>query len=182
LIQINVVAGIWRILDRAARAKALVSSEYILERSPSLDSFTQPPSRFVSAHLRERQLTTQFESHMNTRLIAKHTASLSVLSFIAVMFAPGAVLAADAAAAQALARQNNCFKCHAVDKKKEGPAWKEVAVKLKSDKDAEAKLYKHLTTGPKVKFEDGHEEDHPIIKAKSPDDTKNLVAWILSLQ
>jgi len=53
---------------------------------------------------------------------------------------------------------------------------------MKSDKDAEAKLTKHLTTGPKAKFEDGHEEDHPIIKAKSPDDTKNLVQWILSLQ
>ena len=97
------------------------------------------------------------------------------------MFASGAALAADAAAAQALARQNNCFKCHAVDKKKEAPAWKDVAAKLKSDKDAEAKLIKHLTTGPKVKFEDGHEEDHPIIKSKSPDDTKNLVHWILSL-
>ncbi len=120
---------------------------------------------------------------MNTRTIAHRAQSLAALSLVAAaMLAPGAVLAADAAAAQALARQNNCFKCHAVDKKKEGPAWKEIAVKLKSDKDAEAKLYKHLTTGPKVKFEDGHEEDHPIIKAKSADDTKNLVAWILSLQ
>ena len=89
--------------------------------------------------------------------------------------------AVDAAAAQALAKQNNCFKCHAVDKKKEGPAWKEVAAKMKSDKDAEAKLIKHLTSGPKVKFEDGHQEDHPILKSKSPEDTKNLVDWILSL-
>jgi len=106
-------------------------------------------------------------------------AALSIA--VAAMLASGGAFAADAAAAQALARQNNCFKCHAVDKKKEGPAWKEVAAKLKSDNDAEAKLIKHLTTGPKVKFEDGHEEDHPIIKAKSPDDTKNLVQWILSL-
>ena len=99
----------------------------------------------------------------------------------ALLFA-GEALAVDAAAAQALARQNNCFKCHAIDKKKEGPAWKDVAAKLKGTKDAEAKLYTHLTTGPKVKFDDGHEEDHPIIKAKSPDDTKNLVSWILTLQ
>ncbi len=87
----------------------------------------------------------------------------------------------DAAAAQALARQNNCFKCHAVDKAKDGPAWKDVAKKLKGDKDAEAKLIKHLTTGPKVKASDGSEEEHPIIKAKSADDTKNLADWILSL-
>jgi hypothetical protein len=32
-----------------------------------------------------------------------------------------------------------------------------------------------------VKFEDGHTEDHPIVKSKSPDDTKNLADWILSL-
>ena len=89
--------------------------------------------------------------------------------------------AVDEAAAQALAKKNDCFKCHAVDKKKEGPAWKDVAAKMKSDKDAEAKLTKHLTTGPKVKFEDGHQEDHPVLKSKSPDDTKNLVQWILSL-
>jgi len=119
---------------------------------------------------------------MNTCLIVYRTTSFAIAMLaVGVLIAPTAALAADAAAAQALARQNNCFKCHAVDKKKEGPAWKEVAAKLKSDKDAEAKLVKHLTTGPKVKFEDGHEEDHPIIKAKSPDDTKNLVQWILSL-
>ena len=99
----------------------------------------------------------------------------------ASLLLPLEAVGADAAAAQALARQNNCFKCHAVDKKKEGPAWKDVAAKMKSDKDAEAKLTKHLTTGPKVKFEDGHTEDHPIIKSKTPEDTKNLVDWILSL-
>jgi hypothetical protein len=32
-----------------------------------------------------------------------------------------------------------------------------------------------------VKTADGSEETHPIIKAKTPDDTKNLVGWILSL-
>jgi cytochrome c len=99
----------------------------------------------------------------------------------AALLVPGQAAAADATAAQALARQNNCFKCHAVDKKKDAPAWKDVAAKLKGDKDAEAKLIKHVTTGPKVKFEDGHQEDHPVIKAKSPDDIKNLVDWILSL-
>jgi cytochrome c len=119
---------------------------------------------------------------MNKKMIAHHAASFAALSFAAAaMFVPAAALAADATAAQALARQNNCFNCHAIDKKKIAPAWKDVAVKFKSDKDAEAKLIKHLTTGPKVKFEDGHEESHPIVKAKSPDDTKNLVQWILSL-
>jgi cytochrome c len=106
--------------------------------------------------------------------------AMLVLASVALLFSAPA-LAVDAAAAQALARQNNCFKCHAIDKKKDAPSWKEVAAKLKGNKDAVAILTKHLTTGPKVKFEDGHEEDHPILKAKTPDDTKNLIEWILSL-
>ena len=118
---------------------------------------------------------------MNIRSMRPSRVVAATLAVGALAFAAGAG-AADEAAARGLARQSNCFKCHAIDKKKDGPAWKDVAAKMKGTKDAEAKLYTHLTTGPKVKFEDGHEEDHPIIKAKSPDDTKNLVGWILTLQ
>ena len=85
----------------------------------------------------------------------------------------------DAAAAQALAQKNNCTKCHAVDKKKDGPSFKETAAKYKGKADAEAKLFTHLTTGPKVKTADGSEEEHKKIKA-SEAETKNLVGWILS--
>jgi cytochrome c len=56
-----------------------------------------------------------------------------------------------------------------------------VAAKNKGKSGAEASLIKHLTSGPKVKFDDGHEEDHPIVKSKTPEDTKHLVDWILSL-
>ena len=119
---------------------------------------------------------------MNPTMNSRAAASLAAFSFVmAGLMAPASAFGADATAAQALARQNNCFKCHAVDKKKEGPAWKDVAAKYKGKPDAEATLYTHLTTGPKAKFDDGHTEDHPIVKAKSPDDTKNLVSWILSL-
>lgn len=90
--------------------------------------------------------------------------------------------AADADAAKGLARQNKCFTCHGVDKKKDGPAWKDVATKYRGNTEAEAALIKHLTTGPKVKFPDGHQEEHTIVKSSNPDDIKNLVDWILSLQ
>jgi len=90
--------------------------------------------------------------------------------------------AVDAAAAEALIKQNNCFKCHGLDKKKDGPSLKEVAAKYRPKSDAEARVAEHLTSGEKAKFPDGHEEDHKIIKAKDPADIKNLVAWILSLQ
>jgi cytochrome c len=93
----------------------------------------------------------------------------------------GQAQAVDADAAQALARRSNCFKCHSIDKKKDAPPWHELAGKLKGKPDAEATVIKHITTGPKVKLEDGSEEEHPIIKTKNQDEIKNLADWILSL-
>jgi cytochrome c len=100
---------------------------------------------------------------------------------LAVLCLSGRAGAADEEAARDLARANNCFKCHGVDKKKDGPAWREIAAKYKGKADAEERLIKHLTTGEKAKFPDGHEEDHKIVKAKDPNETRNLVQWILSL-
>jgi len=90
--------------------------------------------------------------------------------------------AVDADAAQMLARQNNCFRCHSIEKAKDGPAWKDVALKYKGKADAEKRLVTHLTSGEKAKFPDGHEEEHKIIKSPDPAKTLNLVQWILSLQ
>ena len=119
---------------------------------------------------------------MSHRSIMHRAALCATLSLAATaLLFTGEAMAVDAAAAQGLARQSNCFMCHAVDKKKVAIAWKDVAVKYKGDKDAEAKLYKHLTTGPKIKTDDGQEKEHPVVKSKNPDDIKNLVAWILSL-
>jgi len=88
----------------------------------------------------------------------------------------------DVEAAQSLAAQSRCLKCHAVDVKKVGPAWKDVAAKYLGSVGAEDKLYKHVTTGRKAKFDDGHEESHPVIKTRDPDRINNLVNWILSLK
>ena len=100
----------------------------------------------------------------------------------AALLLSGGALAFDEEAAKTLARQNNCFKCHGVDKKKEGPAWREVAAKYKGKPDAEAKLLHHVTSGEKATFPDGHVEEHKVIKAKDPAEIKNLVQFILSLQ
>lgn len=105
----------------------------------------------------------------------------TVVFAMAGLIAATSASAADEEAAKELARQNNCFKCHSVSKAKDGPAWKDVAVKYKGKADAQERIYKHLTTGEKAKFADGHEEDHKIIKAKDPAEIKNLVDWILSL-
>jgi len=88
--------------------------------------------------------------------------------------------AVDVDAAKGLARQNSCFKCHSVDKEKDGPTFIKVAAKYRGKADAEAKLVHHLTSGEKAKFPDGHEEEHKIINTKDQAEIKNLVNWILS--
>jgi cytochrome c len=87
--------------------------------------------------------------------------------------------AVDVAAAEALAKKSNCTKCHSVDKKKDGPPYKETAAKYKGKPDAEAKLIKHVTTGPKIKI-DGVEEEHQIVKTKDDAEILNLVRYVLS--
>jgi cytochrome c len=86
----------------------------------------------------------------------------------------------DADEANALAKKNGCFKCHAIDKTKKGPSYQKVAAKYKGKADGEEKIIKNITTGPKVKLEDGTEEDHKIIDTKDPKALKNLAQWILS--
>jgi len=107
---------------------------------------------------------------------------------IASLLGAGALLctpvyAVDEDAAKALAKQNNCLKCHAIDKDKDGPAYKKVAAKYKGKAGAQERLIEHITSGEKAKFPDGHEEEHKIVKTSPPKDmaqVKNLVQWILA--
>ena len=87
--------------------------------------------------------------------------------------------AVDTDSAQALMKKSDCGKCHAVDKKKDGPSYKETAAKFKGKASAEDDLYKHLTTGPKVKI-DGKEEEHKKVSSTNEAEVKNLVRYILS--
>ncbi len=97
-----------------------------------------------------------------------------------LMTASFANAAVDADAAQALLKKSDCFKCHAIDKKKDGTPYKEVAKKYKGKADAEDKLTKHITMKPMVEI-DGKKEEHKDIKSKDPAEIKNVVQWILSL-
>ena len=88
--------------------------------------------------------------------------------------------AVDADAAQAMLKKSDCLKCHAIDKKKDGPPFKETAKKYKGKADAEDKLTKHITTKPMIEI-DGKKEEHKALKSSDPAEIKNVVQWILSL-
>ena len=94
-------------------------------------------------------------------------------------FSTTAFAGADVEGAKALTKANNCMKCHGIDKDKDGPSFKKTAAKYKGKADAESKLVTHLTTGPRVKLEDGTEEEHKMVKTKDMAQIKNLVAYIL---
>ena len=87
--------------------------------------------------------------------------------------------AAGDAAVEALLKKSNCLKCHALDKKKNGPPFKETANKYRDKADAEQKLYTHLTTNPKIKIDD-KEELHDSLKTKNEADIRNVARWILT--
>lgn len=105
----------------------------------------------------------------------------NVFAAAILAFSVNASAAVDVDAAKTLARENNCFKCHGVDKEKDGPSYKKVAEKYRGKDGAEEKLIHHITSGEKAKFPDGHEEEHKIIKTRDVAQIRNLVNWILSL-
>ena len=81
------------------------------------------------------------------------------------------VLAAGAANAQEdLAKKHGCLNCHAIDSKKVGPSYKDIAAKYKGNSEAEAKIVGELKAG----------KGHPAVKA-SEDDIKTLVKWVLAM-
>ena len=93
--------------------------------------------------------------------------SISLLLAVAGMMVTGVVNAQSAAD---LLKSKGCLGCHEVDKKKIGPAFKDVATKYKDNKDAEGKLVGQLKEG----------KGHPVKIAASDAELKTLVQYVLS--
>ena len=104
-----------------------------------------------------------------------------IVSLAAVFLAGSAFLvsAADDEAAESLMKKSGCFKCHSVDKKKDGPAYKDVAAKYKNDSEAAAKLTLKVRGGGSGSF--GSTPMLATPKSVSDDTIKTIVAWILTL-
>jgi len=86
---------------------------------------------------------------------------------------------ADVAAAEQLLNTNRCSKCHSADRQKDGPSYKSIAAKYKGQKDAEAKLVKHMTSSPVVEI-DGIKEQHVNIKSSDAGAIRNVARYVLS--
>jgi cytochrome c len=96
----------------------------------------------------------------------------------AALIAP-AVNAADAKAAEALAKSSGCLACHTVDKKLVGPSYKDIAAKYRAQKGAEADLIKKVKAGGKGTWGDIPMPPNAHVKDA---DIRTLVQWILSVK
>jgi cytochrome c len=84
-------------------------------------------------------------------------AILTVAFAATLVCSVNASAAVDVEVAKGLARENNCFKCHVVEKEKDGLAYKKFAGKYRGKAGAEDRLVTQVSTGEKGKFADGHE-------------------------
>ncbi len=118
---------------------------------------------------------------MNQGAFPKTSHYLATLLLAALVAIGGSAGAAPLtpAESEALMRKSGCFKCHTVDRKKEGPAYKDVAARNRGKPDIEKKFYDRLRKGARIKI-DGREEEHEPIKTRDPDEIRSVVAWILS--
>ena len=105
---------------------------------------------------------------------------IAVPLFFAFVGMTPAQAAVDADDAQAVMKSNKCTKCHSADKDKTGPSLKKIAAKYKGKADAEQSVIKGMTSGEKVKLDDGSQEEHKVVKTKDDAQLKNLAQWILA--
>ena len=75
-----------------------------------------------------------------------------------------------------LAKKNGCFVCHDATAKKIGPTWKDIAAKLKGDKNAEARIVEVIAKGSKGVY--GKIPMPPQPRAKG--DAAALAKWIMT--
>ena len=90
-------------------------------------------------------------------------------TWIVVVTLMSLACAGPALASEALAKANGCMNCHAVDTKKVGPSFKDIAARFKGKADAEQTLVANISSG----------KGHPASKA-SPADLKAIVGWVLT--
>ena len=111
--------------------------------------------------------------------MTRHPLWQSVFFMAALFVAHAADAALDNASAQAMMQKSGCAACHAIDKKVVGPAYQDVAVKYKGDKDALAKLSDKVKKGGVGVW--GEVPMPPNVQV-SDADIKDLVGWILTLK
>ena len=80
-----------------------------------------------------------------------------------------------------LVKESGCLTCHAVDKKKIGPAFKDVAKKYKGKADARRQCDQADHHEADGRDASGEKVPHKSLKNTDAAAVNNVVQWILSL-
>ncbi len=99
---------------------------------------------------------------------------------IALTAATALFASTGATASEAIVKKARCVACHAVDAKRVGPAYKEVAAKYPGDSGAPARLFQKVRNGGQGVWGEVPMIPHGADKI-SDEDLKAAVEWILSL-
>ncbi len=92
------------------------------------------------------------------------------------------VVAGPALASEALADQKLCLNCHKVDKPQVGPAFKAVAARYATDKDAVNQLAERIQKGSVPLKGNWGAVPMPANPQVSAAEAKQLAAWVLGLK
>lgn len=98
---------------------------------------------------------------------------------LALILTSTLLMSASAFASPELAEKKGCLACHAVDAKRIGPSYKEVAVKYADDKKAVALLVTKVRKGGGGAWGSIPMPANPQV---SDAEAKKLVEWILTLK
>lgn len=141
----------------SAPVNAAVEQEVTVAESavvaPSVDTPVVPPvkaepvTKKVPAALSgtaDKTVSEPVAKAVKEQAVAPVKEMAAVVAPVAATAPKSVVSEADALA---LAKQNNCLACHAIDRKMVGPAWKAVAVKYRGDAGAEAHLVDKMAKG-----------------------------------
>lgn len=107
----------------------------------------------------------------------------STLALSMALSSAGAVTsslpAAEAAAAQELAKNSGCLSCHALDEKIVGPAYVKVAAKYAANSDAVESIADSVRNGSQGKWGRTAMPAHPDLPKG---DLDKLTRWVMSLK
>jgi cytochrome c len=87
-------------------------------------------------------------------------------------------------ATKLLPKSKNCMACHAVDAKRIGPSYKEIAKRYAGQKDVEAMLAEKIIKGSKGAWKQELKAEvlmPPNARVK-PEEAARIVQWILGLK
>lgn len=87
------------------------------------------------------------------------------------------LFASTAHANEQIARDNQCFKCHAIDTKKKAPSFQSIAQEFRGDTNGSTEIERTIRTGITSLF---GQEKMPANSRISDGDLKALSQWILS--